>query len=138
MMVGLIWIIWLFNQILILVILMNFLIAIIAQSFEEMMSRKTINKYSQRAEMNKECRLNLFSFGLAPKVECITIQADNSVNESNEWQGFVHAIKKTLKFEMSLLKDKLNNMSSHQTDFKNTIEKRLESMETRIEKNNEA
>ena len=108
LMIGGIWLIWLFNQILILVILMNFLIAIIAQSFEEMMSQQLINKYKHRAEMNRECRLNLYSFGYAPKIDCLTIQADNSVNETSEWQGFVQSIKKTLKFEMDGIKEKLH------------------------------
>ena len=52
---------------------MNFLIAIIAQSFEEMMSRKLINKYSHRAELNRECRLNLYSLGFVTKIECMII-----------------------------------------------------------------
>ena len=86
---------------------MNFLIAIIAQSFEEMMTQQLINKYSHRAEMNRECRLNLQSFGVVEKIDCMTIQADNSINESTDWQGFVMSIKKAVQNETNRLKKRL-------------------------------
>ena len=38
---------------------------------------------------------------------------------------------------MSILSEKLHYMSFHQVEFQNSIEKRLGSMEDRIERNNE-
>jgi len=59
-MIFIIWVVWIANQILVFIILMNFLIAIISQSYEQVMSQKIINKYSQRVYLNREsCLLRI-------------------------------------------------------------------------------
>lgn len=56
-MITLIWFIWTANQFLCLIILLNFLIAIISQSYEQVMTKKKIVKYLHRSELNRECFL---------------------------------------------------------------------------------
>jgi hypothetical protein len=54
-----IWMIWFSNQLFILIILLNFLIAIVSQSYEQVMSCAEINMYMHRAILNRECRFLL-------------------------------------------------------------------------------
>jgi hypothetical protein len=53
-MIALIWFIWVTQQLLILIILLNFLIALVSQSYENVKSKEEIYKYKQRVEMNRE------------------------------------------------------------------------------------
>jgi len=45
------------NQYLVLIILLNFLIAIISQSYDEVMSNEMKTKYEQRCELTWKCTL---------------------------------------------------------------------------------
>ena len=54
-MIGVIWMFWFIHQYLILIILLNFLIAIISGSYEDVMSQETQQKYMHRCELNLEC-----------------------------------------------------------------------------------
>lgn len=49
---------------LMIIVLLNFLIAVISQTYENVMTTKTSTTYRHYAELNRECRLNLHSFGL--------------------------------------------------------------------------
>ena len=72
-MISLIWLMWISHQFLILIVLLNFLIAIISQSYENVMSKQEIYKYQQRVQMNKECLQLLDFFGLLPDFNCLLI-----------------------------------------------------------------
>ena len=54
-MITLIWLVWVLHQFLVLVILLNFLIAIISQSYENVMTKLEIFKYKTRVDFNLEC-----------------------------------------------------------------------------------
>jgi hypothetical protein len=56
-MIACIWCIWLVNQFFITIILLNFLIAIIVQSYESVMSKSIINIYSTKAAWNRDYRI---------------------------------------------------------------------------------
>jgi hypothetical protein len=56
-MICIIWSIWFLNQYLVLIILLNFLIAIISQSYDSVMSTSLQTKYTQRCDLNWECTL---------------------------------------------------------------------------------
>lgn len=56
-MIACIWGIWLINQFFITIILLNFLIAIIVQSYESVMSKSIINIYSTKAAWNRDYRI---------------------------------------------------------------------------------
>ena len=47
-MLVLIWMFWFINSFIVLIILLNFLISIVSQSFESVMSQRNIYKYKER------------------------------------------------------------------------------------------
>ena len=55
--IVLIWLVFIFNQLLIAVILLNFLIAMISQSYEQVMQHKSKSQYSQKGALNMELQL---------------------------------------------------------------------------------
>jgi hypothetical protein len=56
-MIGVIWAVWILNQFLMLIILLNFLIAIISQSYDAVMAKATNNAYAQRCRLNRDYRI---------------------------------------------------------------------------------
>ena len=56
-MLTMIWIYWVLNTFMGLIILLNFLIAMISQSYEEVLSTYSQTLYSDRASLNQECAL---------------------------------------------------------------------------------
>ena len=56
-MIACIWSILLVNQFFITIILLNFLIAIIVQSYESVMSKSIVNIYSTKAAWNRDYRI---------------------------------------------------------------------------------
>jgi len=104
------------------VMLLNFLIAIISQSYEEVMSTALTSQYSQRCELNNEsfAILNFFSrFKSNPKTTLKRFQVNNSgifiVSTSyltaqyqvsgGEWHGFVNTLKQFMHREMDHMKN---------------------------------
>lgn len=123
-MILIIWMIWLFNQFFILVTLLNFLIAIIQQSFEQVMTQELQNKYAQRCSLNKDC-LEVFHYlGYLPKQTiCILYLSfeENYEDDVDEWKGFVRTLKNVTQEQhmntIANLETKLDAMSSkHQQD----------------------
>ena len=78
MMVCFIWVLWFANQFLNLIILLNFLIAIISQSYDNVMSKSLEYKYNQRCQMNRECRLILKSLGMNYHFQCMILSTNCS------------------------------------------------------------
>ena len=66
-MLYLTWVIWMVNQYILLIVLMNFLIAIISQVYEDDMTNKLENEYVQKAEMNLESQQVLSTIHLIKK-----------------------------------------------------------------------
>ena len=58
-MIGIIIMFWILNQFLVLIILLNFLIAIISESYEMAMSQQVISTYLHRCQLNNDCLLIL-------------------------------------------------------------------------------
>ena len=56
-MLAYIWMIWLGNQFFILIIMLNFLIAVISQTYDQVMSQSQILLYKRKADLNHECRI---------------------------------------------------------------------------------
>jgi hypothetical protein len=60
------WFIFLFNEFFMLIVLLNFLIAIISQSYDEVMASQLIDKYEARCDLNIEIAMQLdFLFSLS-------------------------------------------------------------------------
>ena len=60
---------------LMLIVLLNFLIAVISQTYENVMTRKLYTEYMHKAVLNRECRLNLKSFGLGGLIDTFILSA---------------------------------------------------------------
>lgn len=61
--IYIIWFVWLLNQLLILIVLLNFLIAVISQSYENVMNKSVQFKYLQRCELIREAAIVFNSLG---------------------------------------------------------------------------
>ena len=53
--IVLIWMTWYFNTFFMIVILLNFLIAVISQSYERVIEQQNIYSYMHKSELNEEC-----------------------------------------------------------------------------------
>ena len=86
-----IWLVWFLQQFIILICLLNFLIAIVSQSYENVMSKKEQFKYRERVLMNKECLTVLQYFIVLSNFNTILIvsQIDEDSQASDEWQGYL-------------------------------------------------
>jgi hypothetical protein len=52
--VGALWVLWFVNQYYLFVILLNFLIAVLSESYNDMVYRKLEHVYKLKAELNKK------------------------------------------------------------------------------------
>ena len=93
-MISLVWTIWVLHQILVLIILLNFLIAIISQSYENVMSKLEVFKYKTRADFNLECLQVMEFFGRLESFDTLLLVTQNEdVTDANEWTGIINTIK---------------------------------------------
>ena len=79
-----------------LIILLNFLIAIISQSYEMVMAKTTENTYRHRCELNAECYSILKIFNQLDYFDTLIIysKVENIAEQAQtEWLGFVTTIK---------------------------------------------
>mgnify|MGYP006099326073 CR=1 FL=1 len=110
-MIYCIWFVWLINQYVVLIILLNFLIAIISQSYDNVMSKQIMSKYQNRSSINRELRLTMKAIGIKFKMNVLTMSATCSQggNGDNSWDGFVKTIKKFVKRENYEIKNRFQS-----------------------------
>ena len=85
-MITIVWSLWVTHQLLMLVIMLNFLIAIISQSYENVMSKSVILKYRQKIQLNFECLLILDFFNVLSEFNCLTVVSEDGADTSSgEW-----------------------------------------------------
>jgi len=58
-----IWVIWFLNQWFIFMILLNFIIALISQSYDDVMEKQMETEYLQKTKLNRECRFMMKTLG---------------------------------------------------------------------------
>ena len=94
-MIIIIWSVWIFHQFMILIMLLNFLIAIISQSYEDVMSKSQIFKYKTRVDLNLECLRIIDFFVKLESFDTLLIisQNDEDIEDEQQWQGVVNTIK---------------------------------------------
>ena len=112
-MICAIWGIWFLNQAMVLIILLNFLIAIIQQSYDSILERQVQNKYQNRNVINREHRLFLKHLGLQKGIDIVVLSAHckgkNEHEKDEDWDGFVGTIKKYIYSQNIEVKTKLGN-----------------------------
>ena len=98
-MYGIIWGTWFINSFLLMIILLNFLIAILCEAFDDVNSRATEHTYIQRAAMNRETFLTGKVLGMLEDFEGFNMVCncnpkrnddpiDNAVKDITEGQQF--------------------------------------------------
>lgn len=101
--VVLIWVHWLLTQFLVLIILLNFLIAIVALAFDEVIDSEKIVTYEQRAQLNLEYRYIRARVGRwlphmrLTRVDFMICSTAEDQTDVSEWKGFVKTIRSFFK-----------------------------------------
>ena len=78
-----------------LIVLLNFLIAIVSQAFDEVVDLDRITYYEQRAQLNSEYRYFKMKLGWLIKplalnaIDYRVYSASSESKEISEWKGFV-------------------------------------------------
>ena len=99
-----IWFVWWLNQFIIVIIMLNFLISVISQSYENVMNSHKIKRYQDIATFNKEVYEFLAAIGILSfisnkkqinqnKIVIAAESNDEASDETDEWVGFVQTMK---------------------------------------------
>eukprot|EP00347_Sterkiella_histriomuscorum_P015684 403356086 len=96
------WVIWIIAVMLLNVMFMNFIIAVISESYEKVMQKLVAESYRVKVQMIVERELHfteeeLISEQYFPKYMILRRPVSSSDGENGEWQGFVKDIKNTIK-----------------------------------------
>lgn len=95
-----------------LIVLLNFLIAIISQSYENVMDSKLISRYQDMTDLSREAyqiMRYIPTFGQFRSRTIIMTVPKYSSEEEGQWGGFVQAIK-------NFIQKKLNHVSRKQIE----------------------
>ena len=87
------------------VILLNFLIAIISQSYEQVMDQQELHIYKQKAELIWETAV---IFNNQPWVEFMLITNAVGGGDSSEWRGVVKSVKQCMTEENKVLRQQMS------------------------------
>lgn len=107
------WIIWLIAVIISNIIFMNFLIAVISESYEKIMQKMTSQTYKGKVDLiyERESQFkdeDLNNPQLFPRYIVLRRLA-NSDSQADEWQGFIKDLKSTVKNNTSKVLNFMKN-----------------------------
>ncbi|CDW78177.1 UNKNOWN [Stylonychia lemnae] len=100
------WIIWLIAVMALNIVFMNFIIAVISESYERVMQKLVAESYKVKANMIVE-REQLFSDKdlikekLFPRFIIVRRPINNESQDGGEWQGFIKDLKYTIRTSVS-------------------------------------
>lgn len=86
-----------------LIILLNFLIAVISQSYEKVKNSAMMLEYQDKCQLNSEAHMimELFKYNITYKVMIITepenVKDKQETEDFDEWTGFVQTLKMFIK-----------------------------------------
>ncbi|CDW79046.1 serine threonine protein kinase [Stylonychia lemnae] len=128
------WIIWVTSVLFLNIILLNFIIAVISQSYEKIMQRMIAQSYMAKAKLIYECELHYSRYGKGdshfPRYFILRRIKNNVLQGDAEWQGFVKDIKKTMEKVKVQLTEKQDTSTQK-------IYKKLDEFRNMIQANNE-
>lgn len=108
-MLWVIWFFWFINTFLNLIILLNFLIAVISQVYDQTIAQKILNRYWDKANFNQEYFIVMNQFMQLSelfKIVVITQAVDFEDNtDDDSYVGFVESLKRIIHKQMVELKD---------------------------------
>mmetsp|Transcript_34655 Transcript_34655/g.53026 ORF Transcript_34655/g.53026 Transcript_34655/m.53026 type:complete len:238 (+) Transcript_34655:5493-6206(+) len=90
-----IWMFWMFNQYINLIILLNFLIAVISQTYEKVISRLDTFTYMHKAELNSEFFQVMHVLRKAEEYNILLfkVEKQHKDKKSSDWQGMIQTIR---------------------------------------------
>lgn len=103
-MIYLIYFTWFINQIFLQIILLNFMISVIGNSYQSVIDKEIIITYSSKAGMNREFLIIQKALGNDEKIGTLILSAnteDESLN--SQWYKFTSQVKIILRTGMSYL-----------------------------------
>tara|TARA_B110000285_G_scaffold233260_1_gene306488 strand:+ start:5125 stop:5754 length:630 start_codon:yes stop_codon:yes gene_type:complete len=113
-----IWILWIFLVTFLFIILCNFLIAYISQSYEDVLEKRIPDIYKQRCILNEEYYLyrrfffKTFNKDLIKSFDCFLLTFDTSNNLGDEeidaHLGVIKKVQETLKEHKSEIREAIN------------------------------
>lgn len=129
--IFLIWMFFFFNQLFIAVILLNFLIAMITQSYERVMQQRAKSHYAQKCDLNIEIKLLQSHLMNEKKFDSVIIFSRNDLNANEEddeenWDGFVEAIRKQLHLYFGQVDNRLQNIDLQVKHRQDAMDKKLD------------
>ena len=115
-MISLTWFIWLFIIIFNVIALLNFLIAFISETYEEVYGRGRIDDFKNMAMLNHECQVILNGFpnfisGLLVDSTgfdyiIVTHADDYQLEEDNDFQGIIKQVQKDTAKHSKIIREK--------------------------------
>ncbi|CDW74716.1 wd-40 repeat protein [Stylonychia lemnae] len=132
------WIIWLIAVMTLNIVFMNFIIAVISESYERVMQKLVAESFKVKAHMIVE-REQLFTQNELTQQEhfpnfiVVRRPINNDANEAGEWQGFIKDLKQTIRTSAAKTKGEIiQNLHSIETQ-NNQNSVQLEKIQTNEE-----
>ncbi|CDW85076.1 wd-40 repeat protein [Stylonychia lemnae] len=125
------WIMWIIAVLTLNIVFMNFIIAVISESYERVMQKLIAESYKVKANMIME-REELFSIKALnrkdyfPNYIVVRRQIKNEANEVGEWQGFIKDLKYTIRTTSS--KSKSEIISTHSSEL-SSLKKQIDGLQ---------
>jgi len=102
-------------QIVLLVILLNFVIALIGQYYEDVMNRRVMHTYKMKHDLNNEvyvfyeflCNLG---FAKDEKIDAIILIDGEKIEDELVWKGLTQTMKKVFVAELTGVKVEINEI----------------------------
>jgi uncharacterized membrane protein len=134
--IYLLWGLWFGNIILMVILLLNFLIAIISQTYERVAGSQSNYTYKDRADMNQEAMTILSALYYQGEVKMIVFTQDKGIwaSEDNQWGGIVDSIKKIVQGTGSSLDKRILKFSSTMTEKLDAVQQSQQELKGQVEK----
>ena len=107
-------------------ILLNFVIALISQSYDDVMERQLEAEYQQMTKLNRECRFMMKAIGRPCEVQnmfVLTTNSESGENKADEWHGFVVTVRSYLKTSTQKTKDKIHALNDKMDELEHDLSK---------------
>lgn len=93
-MIGLIWIIWIVNILFVQIVLFNFLIAIVGDSYSTVTTDRVLHMFTHRCDLNREAQLMTSAKGSEEFEMLIIMAKDDGITQNHlEWMETINKLK---------------------------------------------
>ncbi|CDW79774.1 wd-40 repeat protein [Stylonychia lemnae] len=123
------WMIWIVAVLVLNIIFMNFIIAVISESYEKVMQKSTAESFRVKAKMIVEREMefsesDLFNQSLFPKYILLRRAVESIEGDKGEWQGFIKDLKLTVRSSAMRTKSEIvSSINSFQGKMQDSLQK---------------